>query len=211
MALPGIQAGQRLRKATCSKLRGCWTITLLEGLGYDVPTNLTELEALSDVLNEQATAPEPLKEDFTNEEDVFDETAYNDAVDAWSKDKVSAKTALAGFDEVSDAYEAVDEAQLAVEEGLLATSDEALTQAIVDGWNATGAGPTTAVDVTPEVFGWVSKKMGVGEDQNGLIDDYIAQQPEEPAIDPEAPVTDEASVEGLSDDEIDADEIVEES
>ena len=64
------------------------------------------------------------------------------------------------------------------------TSDAALTQAIVDGLNATGAGPVRDADVTDEMFDWVSSRMGVDE-EDGLVDDYIGDQAEEAALEEE--------------------------
>lgn len=157
---------------------------LLDELGYEQPTTAEEFDALRATLTEQANATEPMAEDFTGADGVLDEDAFNAAVDQWSADTVAANAALDDLDAASEAFNAIDDAEMAVAEGLEATSDEALTQAIVDGLNATGAGPVTEDDVTDEMFDWVSGRLGVGDEQDGLIDDFIAQQ-EEAALDDE--------------------------
>ena len=149
---------------------------LLAGLGYEAPATAQDYQALADRLNEQANAAEPSIDDFTDENGVVDQSAYDDAVTQWSADTVAASAALEDFDEAFSAFNAVEAAQAAVEEGADAVSDDALMQAIVDGLNATGAGPVTADDITPAMFDRVSALMGIGEDQDGLIDDYLARQ-----------------------------------
>ncbi|WP_136057653.1 hypothetical protein [Candidatus Halocynthiibacter alkanivorans] len=67
--------------------------------------------------------------------------------------------------------EASDDAAAAAE----ATSEEAMIEAMVASLNATGAGPVTVDDITPEMTAWVAEQLGVGEDQHGLIDDWLAK------------------------------------
>ena len=69
-------------------------------------------------------------------------------------------------DEAQDAYDVVAEAAGA--------DDAALTQAIVDSINQTGAGPVTVDDIPEAMFDKVAAYMGVGE-AHGFIDEYAAQ------------------------------------
>ena len=75
--------------------------------------------------------------------------------------------------------------------------------------NATGAGPITAEDVSPEMFDWVSAEMGVGDDADGLIDDYIAQQTAQAAEGDASGDADDDPDEDADDDAIEEVELIE--
>lgn len=97
---------------------------------------------------------------------------------AWEKEGAALadarNTTQTLIDETADVAEAETAATTAAE----AVSDEALRKAMIDSLNATGAGPVTEDDITPEMEIWVSDQLGVGEAE-GLIDAYIASQPVE--------------------------------
>ena len=144
----------------------------------DLPTDadgyaalLADLEAIAG-----SASPDPL--DYTDAEGVFDQAAYDAAVSQWSSDVDTATQALTQYDEVLAAAADLQAAQDEFDTATDAVSEEALIQAIVDGLNATGAGPIDADDVTPEMLDWVSQQMGVG-DADGLIDDYLKSLVEE--------------------------------
>ncbi|MDA5093151.1 hypothetical protein O2N63_03535 [Aliiroseovarius sp. KMU-50] len=124
---------------------------------------LAELKAL-------AEKDEPKPEDFTKSDGSLDDDAYQTAKQEWQDAQ----------DDVTDLEKKIEDANAELKDLEDATSEDALEQAIVDGMNATGNETTTAEDLSPEVVEWVEEQMGVGEDE-GLIDDYIAQQEEEAA------------------------------
>ena len=95
-------------------------------------------------------------------------------------DITAIEEALADLAEIDQAGLTVimtEEAVMLAEE---AAGQDDLIQAMVDGLNATGAGPVTEADLTPEMIEWVEERLGV-DDATGLIDDYIAQQAAEAA------------------------------
>jgi hypothetical protein len=127
------------------------------GLSEDPATAQAELDVqLADLL-----ASEP----------AIDDAAYGD----WEAAVAAATDAQATLDQLAVDQAALDDAETAVADGEAATSEEAMIEAMVASLNATGAGPVTTEDITPEMVEWVAAKLGVGAEQHGLIDDWLAQ------------------------------------
>ncbi|AXI41933.1 hypothetical protein C1J02_08305 [Sulfitobacter sp. SK011] len=150
----------------------------LDLLGLDVPTTQDEFDALSATIADIANTPAPQEADFTAADGTVDLDAYDKAVSEWTGDVTAATAALGQVDATSAGFSALQDAETEVETTAIASSEEAMIDAIVAGMNATGNTTYTAEDITPEMVDWVGEKLGVGEDQTGLIDDYIAKQDE---------------------------------
>ena len=114
----------------------------------------TPFGGLCKALDALATVPDPLEEDYPNEDGTLNEVA----------------------------------------------SEEAMIAAIVDGLNAMGAREVTADDITPEMIDWVGQRLGVGEEQDGLIDDYMARDAGSDAEEEPLPLDEAALNEALIDD-----------
>ncbi|MGJ5620096.1 hypothetical protein [Sulfitobacter sp. MF3-043] len=153
----------------------------LDLLGLDVPTTQDEFDALSATIADIANTAAPQEVDFTAADGTVDLDAYDKAVSDWTGDVTAATAALGQVDATSAGFSALQDAETEVETTAIASSEEAMIDAIVAGMNATGNSTYTAEDITPEMVDWVGEKLGVGEDQTGLIDDYIAQQ-DEPSV-----------------------------
>jgi hypothetical protein len=142
-----------------------------------MPTSADDLEAMTEELMALSTAPIPLASDYSD-----DAAAHQQALEAWMISTAVAADALSQY-ESSDLYAAATDAQAAED----LSSEEAMIEAMVAGLNATGAGPLTVDDMSPEMIEWVAAQLGVGDDE-GLIDAYLAQMdnmdvpvaPEEP-------------------------------
>lgn len=139
---------------------------MLDGLNMTVPTNAAELDAMIEQLTALSTADAPI------EADSVDAQAYQDALIAWQSSMLAASQALSIY-EGSDLYAAANDAGATGE----ASSEDAMIEAMVAGLNATGAGPVTVGDMSPEMIEWVASQLGVGE-SDGLIDAYLAQMEE---------------------------------
>ncbi|SNS80193.1 hypothetical protein [Tropicimonas sediminicola] len=112
--------------------------------------------------------------------DTYDELLkeWETAHKAWEEDGAALTEARDTAEALSRETDAVAEAEKVAEEAADAVSEEVMRQAMVDSLNATGNGPVTEDDITPEMEDWVAAQLGVGE-ADGLIDDYIARQQEE--------------------------------
>jgi hypothetical protein len=127
------------------------------GLSEDPATAQAELDTqLADLL-----ASEP----------ALDDPTYAD----WQADVAAVTDAQEVMAQLSADQAALAEADAEVAAVEAATSEEAMVEAMVASLNATGAGPVTTEDITPEMIEWVASKLGVGVDQHGLIDDWLAQ------------------------------------
>ena len=161
----------------------------LSGLSLEVPTTPEEFDALSGSLSALAQADGPVEGDYLNADGSLDQPAFDAAVAEHEASVASANAALADLDETRAGFDAVAAAGETVAELETATSQEAMVQAMVDGLNATGAGPVAPEDMTDDMIGWVSERLGVGDAQ-GLIDDYVENEErftnddEEVTIDP---------------------------
>jgi hypothetical protein len=100
--------------------------------------------------------------------------------DAWNADMQEVLDAQKALDKVATDTELRNDSELALTDATLATNGTALRQAIADSYSATGQGPMTEADVSPEVEAWVSQQLGVGDD-DGLIDEYMARSGISPA------------------------------
>ncbi len=145
---------------------------LLGDLGLALPTDVSDYDALLAGLQaiSDSTAPDPL--DYTDDTGVFDQADYDAAVAQWTTDVTNAQQAIADYDAMLQSATDLASAQDDFDAATDAVSEDALIQAIVDGLNATGAGPVGPDDVTQEMLDWVSQEMGVGE-ADGLMDDYL--------------------------------------
>ncbi|SFB75296.1 hypothetical protein [Tropicimonas isoalkanivorans] len=100
--------------------------------------------------------------------------------DAWNADMQEVLDAQKALDQVAADTKLRNDSELALTDATLATNSTALRQAIADSYYATGQGPMTEADVSPEVEAWVSQQLGVGDD-DGLIDEYMARSGIAPA------------------------------
>ncbi|MFD0978546.1 hypothetical protein [Tropicimonas aquimaris] len=121
---------------------------------------------------------EPVKtpENADTYDDLLQE--WETAHKAWEEDGAALTEARDTAEALSRETDAVAGAEKVAEEAAEAVSKEVMRQAMVDSLNATGNGPVTEEDVTPEMEDWVAAQLGVGK-ADGLIDDYIARQPDE--------------------------------
>lgn len=103
------------------------------------------------------------------------EDGYDDWVAA-SKSLDDAETAANGLIADSGEIEKTEEKLAGYQE---ASSEEAMTAAMVEGLNATGQN-VTEDDMTDEMKAWVADKLGVDE-SDGLIDDYATKMEAEAA------------------------------
>jgi len=146
--------------------------TMLDDLGLVLPSEPAEYDALLADLQIIAGSAAPAPLDYTDDAGTFDQASYDAAVAKWSTDVATATKAIADYDAVLGASSQLATAQNAYDSAAGAISEDALIQAIVDGLNATGAGPVGPDDVTQQMLDWVSQEMGVGE-ADGLMDDYL--------------------------------------
>jgi hypothetical protein len=150
----------------------------LDAFGLDVPEDAEGFADLAETLESLAGADAPLEADFTGSDGVLDQEAFDAAVADWEDSVAAAEAAGSDLAATEEAFAAVDAAQADVAAGQEAPSDAAVREAMVDGLNATGAGPVTDADITDGMFGWVSDRMGLGKEE-GLVPDYIAREADE--------------------------------
>ncbi|MXQ07024.1 hypothetical protein GQ651_04100 [Alphaproteobacteria bacterium GH1-50] len=166
----------------------------LNPLRLMLPSSVSGWDDLEATLASLASAPEPDKVDYMVEvevevpsevegeeptivtEMVLDQDAYDAAVETWTAMTGAAKTAEANLAPARDAWTAYAIAFGEAQSKEAAASEDAMIAAIVDGLNATGAGPVTEDDITDEMVAWVAARLGAGDDLDGLIDAYIASQ-----------------------------------
>ena len=163
---------------------------LLAPLMLAVPNTTADWNALETTLAALGDAPRPEEADYMIETEVevasdvegegavtetrmvLDEDAYAEALSEWNAQTAAASAAQEAYDATRSAWLAYAVAYADAEDKEDAASEGTMIEAIVAALNATGAGPVSEDDISDEMVAWVSARMGVGEDLDGLIDAY---------------------------------------
>ena len=188
-ALDALEAAKEAYQPLANSFQGN-----LDPLGLTLPNSVAGWDDLEATLAGLANAPEPDPADYMVEvevevpsevegeeptivtEMVLDEAAYQAAVETWTQTTAAALTAEGNLAPAREAWTAYAIAFGDAQSKEAAASEAAMIAAIVDGLNATGAGPVTEDDITEEMVAWVAARLGAGDDLDGLIDEYIASQ-----------------------------------
>jgi hypothetical protein len=130
----------------------------------------TELGLTSNDPAEQRIELENLQEDLLADEPALDDPTRSE----WETELAAVESGLDVVDEVNADADAVASAETALEDAENDVSEDALRDAIATSMTSTGSGTVAAEDLSDEVVGFVSDKLGFG-DAEGFIDVAIEE------------------------------------